>query len=230
MDLLKSELFYKLRNMIDPEYKKKDFSFYIHKIKKIAPLSFELLGEDFFVKNFPQYFAEVVLNEQNLTENIFYLPLFLRKYQAKLDIKDYSVELIDYEFTKFQIEIDPTPLHASLYSQTTTNVYMNPLAQAIRHEYDIHEYVLNFYKKPSKHLLPKKNKTLLLVSKNPETSQVIFSKGNIHHAAIIDELHDGIIAKKDLLQTLQTKYATTAQSVWVIALKELKANFFILES
>ncbi len=216
--------------MMNPEHKKKDFSFYVHKIKKIAPLSFGLLGEEFFIRTFPQYFSEVVINEQDLTENIFYFPLFMKKYQVKFDIKDYAMELIDYEFTKFQIEIDPTPLHLSLYSQTTTNVYMNPLAQAIRHEYDIHEYVLNLHKKPSKPLLPKKNPTLLLASKNPETNQVIFFKGNIHHAAIIDELHDGKISKKDLLQTLQTKYATTAQSVWVIALKELKANFFILES
>lgn len=216
--------------MMNPEHKKKDFSFYVHKIKKIAPLSFALLGEEFFASVLPQYFAEVVINEENLTENIFYFPLFVRKYQTKFDIQDYVVELIDYEFTKFQIEIDPTPLHLALYNQTTSNVYMNPLAQAIRHEYDIHEYVLNFQKKLSKPLLPKKNPTLLLASKNPETNQVIFFKGNIHHAAIIDELHDGKISKKNLLQTLQTKYATTAQSVWVIALNELKANFFILES
>lgn len=230
MDLTKSELFYKLKNMIDPEYKKKDFTFYIHKIKKIAPLSFELLGEEFFVKTLPQYFSEVVINEENLTENIYYFPLFARKYQAKLDIKDYAVELLDYEFTKFQIEIDPTPVQLSLYSQTTADVYTNPLAQAIRHEYDIHEFVLNFYKKPSKHLLPKKNSVLLLASKNPETNQVLFFKGNIHHAAMLDELHDGKISKKDLLQTLQSKYPNISQSIWVITLNELKSNFFILES
>jgi len=216
--------------MINPEHKKKNFSFYVHKIEKIAPLSFNLLGVDFFIKTLPQYFSEVVINEEDLTENIYYYPLFARKYQSKLDIKDHAIELLDYEFTKFQIEIDPTPLELSLYSQTTTDVYVNPLAQAVRHEYDIHEYVLNFHKRPNKHLLPKKNSTLLLMSKNPETNQVLFIKGNIHHAAVIDELHDGKALKKDLLQTLQSKFPEVSQSIWVITLKELKENFFILES
>lgn len=216
--------------MFDPEYKKKDFTFYIHKLKKVAPLSFQLLGEDFFIKNLPLYFSEITINEDNLTENIYYFPLFAKKYQSKIDIKDYAVELLDYEFTKFQIEIDPLLIQPSPYNQTTSGVYSNPLAQAIRHEYDIHEYALSFNKKPSKHLLPKKNPTLLLVSKKPHSNEIIFFKGNIHHAAIIDELHDGKISRKDLLQTLQTKHPHISQSNWVITLKELKENFFTLES
>lgn len=107
---------------------------------------------------------------------------------------------------------------------------MNPLAQAVRLEYDIHEYVLNFYKKFNKNLLPKKTATLLLMSKNPETNQILFIKGNVHHAAIIDELHDGKVSKKDLLQALQLKFPDVSQSIWVITLKELKDNFFTLES
>lgn len=230
MDLLKSELFYKLRSMIDPEYKKKDFSFYIHKIKKIAPLSYDLLGEEFFQKILPLYFKEVVINEENLTENIFYLPLFFKKYQNEHQIKDHNLELLDYEFAKYQVETDSTTVKNSEYNKVTTEVFLNPMAQAIRHEYDIHDYVKNFHKKPSKHLLPKKNPTLLLISKNPSGSDVIFHKGNINHAAIIDELHDGKVLKKDLLTTLQSKYPAIAQSEWVIALKMLKDIYFVLES
>lgn len=230
MDLLKSELFYRIRNFIDPEYKKKDFSFYIHKIKKIAPLSFEILGEGFFNKNIAQYFKELSINEEDLIENIYYLPLFFKKYQSKLEIKDHVLELIDYEFTKFQIEIDDTPIKTSLYSETTSEVYLNPIAQAIRHEYDIHDYVSNFYKKPSKDLLPKKDKTLLLASKNPTDGKIIFIKGNINHAAIIDELHDGKMLKKDLINNLQSKYPNIAQRDWIVAMKDLKVHFFTLES
>lgn len=230
MELLKSELFYKLRNLIDPEFKKKDFSFYIHKIYKIAPLSSKLHGDEFFKKILPQYFQEVVLNEDNLLENILYLPLFLKKHQAKYDFKDYWLELIDYEFAKYQIETDPSLVKLSQYNENTTYVYLNPMAQAIRHEYDIHEYVLSLQKKLNKSQLPKHNKTLLLISKHPEKSEAIFKKGTIHHAALIDELHDGKIAKKDLLASLQNKYPNIAHSEWVIALKDLKAIFFVLET
>lgn len=215
--------------MINPEHKKKDFSFYIHKINKIAPLSVQMLGEDFFIKAMPSYFQEVVLNEENLTENILYLPLYFKKYQTKTQISDYALELLDYEFAKFQIETDPVVIKNQLYSDTTTDVYLNPLAQAVRHEYDIHEYVLNLQKKLIKSSLPKQNKTLLLISKNPAEPYAIFNKGNIHHAAIIDELHDGKIDKKDLLTTLQAKYPTIAHSEWVIALNDLKKHYFVLD-
>lgn len=229
MDLSKSELFYKLKNMINPEHKKKDFSFYVHKIKEIAPLTFELLGEDFLKKVIPLYFKEVQINEENLVENVFYFPIFFKKYQADHEIKDYHVELIDYEFTKYQTENDPTHFELPSYGQPRMEIYLNPVAQAIRHEYDIHEYVINFYKKPSKHLLPKKNKTLLMVSKDPKTQKAIFQKGSMNQAAVIDELYDGKILKKDLLATLQAKYPAIAQSEWIIAIKSLKESFIILE-
>jgi hypothetical protein len=229
LDLLKSELFYRLRSKINPEFKKKDFSYYVHQIKKIAPLSVEIQGEEFFLKILPSYFTEVVLNEENLIENILYLPLYFKKYQARHSIQDDSVELLDYEFTKYQIQTDPTPTKNSLYD-LTSEVYMNPMAQAIRHEYDIHEFVKKYKKNPHKKIIPKKIKTLLLMSKNPDTSEVVFLKGTIHHAAIIDELHDGKIDRKVLLHTLQNRYSTIPQREWVIALGDLKNNFITLET
>jgi hypothetical protein len=229
LDLLKSELFYKLRSKINPDFKKKDFSYYLHQIKKIAPLSVEILGEELIKRALPHYFSEVVLNEDNLIENVLYLPLYFKKYQSKYSIEDYLLELMDYEFAKYQIQSDPTPIKNSLYD-ATTDVYLHPMAQAIPHEYDIHEFVKKYSKNPNKKMIPKKNKTLLLVSKNPDTNEVVFLKGTIHHAAIIDELHDGKVARKDLLHTLQTKFHTLPQREWVIALSDLKNNFFTLES
>lgn len=211
------------------EFKKKDFSYYIHQIKKITPLSIEILGEEFIKKALPHYFSEVVLNEDNLIENVFYLPLYFKKYQTKYSLEDHIIELMDYEFAKYQIQVDPTPTRNSLYD-TTTDVYMNPIAQAIRHGYDIHEFVKKYSKNPNKKLIPKKNKTLLLMSKNPDTNEVVVLKGTIHHAAILDELHDGKVARKDLLHILQTKFPTLPQREWVIALSDLKTHFFTLES
>jgi hypothetical protein len=233
MDILKNELFYKFRKMVDPEYKKKDFSFYIHKISTIAPISFELLGNEFFKKTIPLYFKELVIDQKNLVENLYFFPLYLKKYQHKFKndypIKDFSVELMDYEFSVFRLAAEPVSTKSTHHIEATHEIFQNPLAQAIRHEFDIHEFVQNFHKK-TKDFLPKKIKTLLLLSKNPETNEIVFLKGNIHHAAIIDELHDGKIDKKHLHQILQTQYPGVAQSEWVIAFTDLKKHFFTLES
>lgn len=229
LNLLKGGFIYRLRNKINPEFKKKDFSYYIHQLKKIAPLSLKILGEDFFLKVLPHYFTEVVLNEDDLLENILYLPLYFKKYQVRHSIEDYSVELLDYEFAKYQILDDLTPTKNSLYD-LTTDVYLNPLAQAIRHEYDIPEFIKKYEKNPSKKMIPKKSQTLLLLSKNPDTNEAVFLKGTIHHAAIIDELHDGKIERKALLHTLQTRHPTIPQREWVIALGDLKTHFLTLET
>lgn len=232
MDFLKSELFYKFRNMIDSEYRKKDFSFYIHKSQIIAPLSFEILGEDFFKKTIPLYFKELVINQENLVENLFYFPLFfkknIKKFRTEFGIEDYHVELLDYEFTKLSISEDLTPVKVSQYNEATSEVYLNPMAQALRHEYDVRAFEKLYLK--NKKSTFQKNKTLLLISKNPAANELMFLKGNANHAAIIDELHDGKILRKDLLHILHLTHPAVTQSEWVIALNDLKSNFFVLEA
>jgi hypothetical protein len=231
MDILNSEFIYRIRSMINPNYRSKDFSFYINRLKKIAPISTEVLGDKFFLEKFPAYFQELQINEENLTENLFYLPIFLKKYQAKFSTEAYAIELIDYEFSCYQIMADPMPVKSSIYNDLTTEIYLNPMAQALRLENEIHEYAQAFViGKLNKSHTPAKNRNLLFISKNSETQQLSFLRGNTHHAAIVDELTDGRMIKKGLIQNLQAKYPEIAQREWIIALKDLKSHFVIIEN
>lgn len=189
-----------------------------------------MLGEGFFQKILPFYFREVPINQENVIESILYIPLYLKRFQSHHNIEEYLIELIDYEYIQYQVleEAAETPIIP--YNQTTTEIYLNPIAQAIRHEFDIHEYVVSLKKNSRRPEKPKHERTLLLMSKSPTTKELTFLKGNIHHAAIIDELHDGKILKKGLLQSLHNKYPKVAQSEWVIALKTLRENYITLES
>ena len=217
--------------MINPKLKHKDFSFYLNRLKKIAPLSTEVLGDQFFLEKFPAYFQELQINEEDLTENLFYLPIFLKKYQERFKVEGFAIELVDYEFACYQILQDPTPERSSKYNDLTTELYLNPMAQALRLDYEIHEYAQALLtKKITIDARPAKNKNLLFVSKNPETNTLCFLKGNVHHAAIADELHDGRLIKKGLIQNLQARFPDIAQREWIIALKDLKSNFVIIEN
>lgn len=190
-------------------------------LKRIAPLSFELLGEEFFQETIPLYFKEIINNEDSLVENFFYFPLYFKKnqkkFKSKFSIPSHALELMDFEFTKFIIQSE-TSNQATDHIENPTEVYLNPIAQAMRHEHDVQQKI------------PNKNKTLVLISKNPKTNEIVILKGNIHHAAIIDELHDGKMAKKVLLHILQTQHPNVSPTDWTIAYSELRSNHFILES
>lgn len=222
---------YKIKSMINSDFKTKDFSFYISRLKKIAPISILVLGEKFFSDKFPLYFQELQINEEDLTENLLYIPIFLKKYSEKLSIEPWAIELLDYEFSCYQISQETTPFKSSIYTDLTTEIYINPISQALRLEYEIHNYVTGIMeKKVSIKENPLKNKNLLFLSKNTENQKLCYLKGNENHAIIIDELRDGRMIKKGLIQTLQAKFPEVAQREWIMALKDLKSHFVVIEN
>ncbi len=225
LNFKKSDFVHKIKSYINPTLNTRDFAFYIYKIKKIAPLSLTLKGESFFKDSLPHYLSEIQINTQDLSENIFYLPLFFKKYQEKYCVEDYFLELLDYEITIFQIQNDPTPNRIKgLYSSLSTIVYSNPIAQALRLKFDIFGYV----QKPQGQPLEKQN--LLLISKNSETKEITYLAGTLYHAAILDELSEGSMITKDLVTHLQEKFPDIAQREWIVSLKQLKDHFIVLES
>ncbi len=199
-------------------------------IQKIAPLSYQIMGEAFFKTTLPSYFREVPINLENPLESILYFPLYLKKFSSDHKAPEYVIELMDYEYVKYQLQSDESTTSLVPYSQTTTEIYLNPIAQAIRHEYDVHGFVCTLNKGWSKKVLPKKSRTLLLVSKSPTSKDLTFLKGNIYHAAIIDQLQDGKMLKKNLLMALHTDHPNVPQSEWIVALKSLKEIYFTLEA
>ncbi len=66
LNLRKSDFVHKIKSYINPESSIRDFGFYIHKIQKIAPLSFKLKGEEFFKKTLPHYLSEIQINTSDL--------------------------------------------------------------------------------------------------------------------------------------------------------------------
>ncbi len=231
MDILKSELFYKFRSYIDPTFKNRDFSFYLHKIKKLAPISYALVGEDFLNKTLPDYFKELHHNPEDLTENIYYLPLFYKKYQSQLGLTPSAIELLDYEFARSQIETDPSFAKRPRYNSLKAEVFLNPISQIMRLEFNVHLFATQYLAgKIASDSKPVQEKNLLMISKDSGSNQLSFLYGNKYHAAIIDELHDGKVMKKDLIQKLQIDFPEAAQREWIVALKDLKEHSIIIEA
>lgn len=208
-----------------------DFSVYINKLEKIAPLTLKSLGNEKINTIFGAYFKELIINPTNTEENIYYLPIFLKKYAKKFDISNYIVEISDYEFSCYQILNDPSVFIQSHTNDLTAEVYTNPSSQALQLEHDIREYEISLKKgKASPNIKPAKKKNLLIISKNPDSKSLLFIDAKITHAAILDELHEGKLSKKNLIQILQNKYQDIPQRDWIVALKDLKTNYVIIEA
>jgi rRNA maturation protein Rpf1 len=210
---------------MSPESQMRDLEFYIHKISKIAPLSYSLKNKDFFNTIIPQYLSQIQINKSDLTENLFYLPIFLKQAQKNLSLETYYIELLDYEFSVHQVKSEPKFKPKKKKSNSLHSVlYVNPITQILQFEYDIHSYAQS----KNSEVTPNKRPHILIVSKNTY-DDLIFLEAKIHHAAIIDILQDGSRITKDIVQILQEKHPNIAQRDWIVALKELKDNHVIIE-
>lgn len=218
MNILGGEFLKRLRKQ---ESSKADFSHYQSAFRKIAPLSYQLLGPDFLEKFIPQYLQEIIINPDSVEETIFYFPLFYKKTKQK---EAHLVELMDYEFVCYQARLEPTPEPFS--KEPTTHIHINPFSYAMRFEYDIHNYAQELRQKPS--AMPKQRKNLLVVTKGPDG--LVYFEAQILHAAIMDELHDGKIARRDCIDLLQKQFPDIPQRDWILALQDLKAAHVILET
>lgn len=231
MNLLRGDFFKKRQKQEAPE---KDFSRYLIILKNIAPLSYELLGEDFLKKAIPAYLTEIVINPEDIEETIFYLPLFLRKSfrqkHPELATKEYLIELIDYEFVCYQAINENIQIKEHPYNESATQIYLNPFTHTMRLEFDVHQYAQALGKSFSATRIPQRKKNLLLITKNPKLNHLEFYNAQMVHAAIMDELHDGKILKRDCLTNLQNQLPDIPQRDWIVALQDLKTSHVVLES
>ncbi len=219
MNLIGSEFLKRLRRK---ESSKPDFSHYHSALKKIAPLSYRLLGNEYLENAIPKYLQEIIINPESIEETIFYFPLFLKKLKPE---ESYLVELMDYEFVCYQASLEPAPNKNS--AELATHIYLNPFCYALRLEFDIHEYAQRLRKNLSEK--PKAKKNLLLIAKDTN-NELAFLDAQMLHAAIMDELHDGKVLKRDCLELVQKQLPHIPQRDWILALQDLKSVHVVLET
>lgn len=225
MDFLKSDFIYKFKSVISPESEVRDLEFYSHKVSKIAPLSYRLKDKTFFDTIIPQYLSQIQMNKKDLTENLFYLPIFLKQAQKNLSLETYYIELLDYEFSTHQVKSEPKFEPQKKKSNSLCSIlYVNPVAQILQFEHDIHSYAQT----KNTEATPIRRPHVLIISKDMNDC-LIFFEAKIHHAAIIDVLQEGSRITKDIIQLLQEKHPDVTQRDWIVALKELKDNHIVIE-